>query len=330
MNKYFIKKLQFQELGSPKDGKVSRGRYLYIPEDNEGFFPSLSQTELNDTTMLPIVPSSLNEKVYCTYVYHNDKFHESTAKNPRNEYRFYLNAKIDPNRSFFEPTDIIVFKKEKTDNDFIYKISLFKENEENYEFLNDIISSTQKNFLTFNNDLPFLDSITFNDDDLEVFFPKEVEEKVKERQEVIKNKTSEIEEVRGASLFNSTSFRDFVLLAYKSKCAITNEAIFYKKLINLEAAHIKPKSHNGSFLPCNGIAMSRDIHWAFDRGMFTINEDYSIAVHNDIKNNLLNEYNNQKISIPEDPFFRPEKEFLQYHKENVFGLFKRAGVLRAI
>ena len=104
---------------------------------------------------------------------------------------------------------------------------------------------------------------------------------------------------------------------------------FYDKLINLEAAHIKPKSHSGSFLPCNGIAMSRDIHWAFDKGMFTINEDYTITVHEELKNTLLNKYDNQKINIPTEDFFKPEKNFLQYHKEKVFGLFKHSGVLRA-
>jgi hypothetical protein len=55
MKRYFIKKLKPQEMGSPVDGKVSRGKYLYITKDNEGFFPSLSTTEFNDTIILPIV-----------------------------------------------------------------------------------------------------------------------------------------------------------------------------------------------------------------------------------------------------------------------------------
>ena len=67
---YYIKKLQFQELGSPKpDGSVSRGRYMLISKKNEGFFPPLSITELNDAILLPIIPPLSSEKVYCTLVY---------------------------------------------------------------------------------------------------------------------------------------------------------------------------------------------------------------------------------------------------------------------
>ncbi|MGN9076693.1 hypothetical protein ACTM9V_05085 [Oliverpabstia intestinalis] len=41
-----------------------------------------------------------------------------------------------------------------------------------------------------------------------------------------------------ASLFNSVSFRDFVMTGYKNKCAITGNVIRYGSFMNLEAAHI--------------------------------------------------------------------------------------------
>ncbi|MCK5028143.1 MAG: HNH endonuclease [Bacteroidales bacterium] len=336
MSKYYIKKLGFQELGSPKsDGSISRGRYMLISKKSEDFFPHLSETELNDTIILPIISPENHEKIYCSYVFHNDKFHGSLAKSPRNEYRLYLNSKIDPNRSYFKPDDIVVFSKyEGEESISTYQMILIRKDQRNYNVLNTIIniSPLEGGHALYNEELAFIETIANNVESItSIVIPEEVKKDVKKKQEEIKEEIStDIEGTKGANLFNSVSFRDFVLLGYQNKCAITNEAIFYDKLINLEAAHIRPKAHSGSFLPCNGIAMSRDMHWAFDRGMFAINEDYTIDVHKDVKNSLLNRFDKQKINLPIEDFFKPEPTFLKYHRENIFGLFKHAGVIRAL
>lgn len=330
---YYIKKLGFQESGSPNEnGKLQRGKYILVSKKSGDFFPPLSQTEYNDTIILPIIPPNSNQKVYCSYVYHNDKYHGSTAKSPRNEYRLYVNSNIDPTQTYFKPKDIIVFNKIETEDKVpIYQLISFRPNDINYEELDILITNSKftGGHALVDNKLSFIDDLIFNIDSLETIVPDEVKKVVQKKQEEYSQESTEdIEATRGANLFNSVSFRDFVLLGYQNKCAVTNEAICYDKLTNLEAAHIKPKSHFGSFLPCNGIAMSRDIHWAFDKGMFTINDDYTITIHGDVKNTLLKKYDNQKINIPIEDFFKPEKKFLQYHKEKIFGLFKHSGVLR--
>lgn len=331
---HYIKKLVFQELGSPtSDGKVSRGRYFLISKKSEDFFPPLSETELNDTIVLPVIPPNSNQKVYCSYVFHNDKFHGSTAKSPRNEYRLYLNNKLDPDRSFFKPNDIVVFSKYLQDENVpVYQIDLFREGQEYYDYLNKVVinSALSGGHALIKESLPFIKTSMTNVDNLETIIPEEVKKVVIDKQNELNDDTLDIETTKGSNLFNSVSFRDFVLLGYQNKCAITNEAIFFDKLINLEAAHIKPKSHSGSFLPCNGIALSRDMHWAFDKGMFTITEDYTVLVHDDVKDTLLNKYNNQKINLPIENFFKPEKTFLKYHQEKIFGLFKYSGVIRSL
>lgn len=62
-----------------------------------------------------------------------------------------------------------------------------------------------------------------------------------------KAQSGDIEEM--ASLFNSVSFRDFVMTGYKNRCAITGNVIRYGSFMNLEAAHIWPRSHKGLYLP---------------------------------------------------------------------------------
>lgn len=130
-----------------------------------------------------------------------------------------------------------------------------------------------------------------------------------------------------ASLFNSVSFHDFVLMEYKHQCAVTRRVIRYRNYMNLEAAHIWPRSHDGLYLPCNGIALCRDMHWAFDKGMFTIDDDYKIRVHPDIDSDYLRQYDKKTLFLPEDSFFQPSRENLRYHQRNIYGLFKTAGSL---
>ena len=330
---YYIKKLKFQELGSPKDGKVSRGRYFLVSKKIGDFFPPLSKTNLNDTIILPIIAPNSNQKIYCSYVFHNNKYHGSTAKNPRNEYRLYLNSDLDPNHSYFQPDDIVVFSKIETEELVsVYKMYLYKKEDENYSFLEQIIDKSESPgaHALYEKAFDFISDAKEDLDDLEVVIPEDVKKDIQKKQnEIALDTHEEIEASKGASLFNSSSFRDFVLLGYQNKCAVTGEAIYYKKLINLEAAHIKPQAHAGTFLPCNGIALSRDIHWAFDKGMFTINDDYTITVHKDISSSILEKYDNKPINIPKEDFFKPEKAFLKYHREKIFGLFKFSGGIRS-
>ena len=140
-----------------------------------------------------------------------------------------------------------------------------------------------------------------------------------------KAQSGDIDEM--ASLFNSVSFRDFVMTGYKQKCAITGNVIQYKSFMNLEAAHIWPRSHKGLYLPSNGIALCRDMHWAFDKGMFTIGDDFKIIVHPDVESDYLQQYNNKSSYIPENAFFRPDINNLHYHQTHIYGLFKTSGSL---
>lgn len=111
---------------------------------------------------------------------------------------------------------------------------------------------------------------------------------------------------------------DFVMTGYKQKCAITGNVIQYKSFMNLEAAHIWPRSHKGLYLPSNGIALCRDMHWAFDKGMFTIGDDFKVIVHPDVESDYLQQYNNKSLYIPENAFFRPDINNLHYHQTHIY------------
>lgn len=75
------------------------------------------------------------------------------------------------------------------------------------------------------------------------------------------------------------------------------------------------------------IALCRDIHWAFDKGFITLDNELKVNVHPDVTSYWLNSFNDKSIFIPEDPFFRPAIENIEYHRNNIYGLFLTSGRL---
>jgi len=328
--KYYLKKCGFQELGSVgADGIVHRGRYLLTSMNEEvlAMFPPLSVAQLNDSALLPIMPLYSGEKVYCNFVYHNDKYHGSTAAHPRNEYRIYLNKALEQNRNLFCADDIMVIRTEEiTDEDnqvqTVYLMDLVKDKASaEYAQLNTAIENypIRGGYGVFDGILPF--------------FEKKVES-LKQSQDstvVIDNSVTQriisAQPDSLASLFNAATFRDFVMVGYDNLCAITGTVIRYESYMNLEAAHIRPKSHGGTFLPNNGIALCRDLHWAFDKGFFTLNDNYEVQVHPKVTSEYLRSFDGKKIRIPSNPFFVPDIESIRYHRNSVYGLFLTTGRL---
>lgn len=328
---FFIKKLGRQEMGSPTtnpDGtiKFHRGRYMLISKEYYDFFPHLSKTVLNDSTALPILTEHLDEIVYAQYVYHNSK-HVDTAHvegQPRDESRIYLNSKIDDGKKLYLPGDIVVMMRCKQEDVTFYPTHVFSPMSPFYKFWNTKLGNSTYAVWEGENAPSFEQEFILPSKSANILGDKKVEQAVKIQQEQALEHP-EIEQKMGADLFNSRTFHDFVMMAYGEKCAVTKRVIACNGFSNLEAAHIMPQAHKGSFLPCNGIAMSRDMHCVFDKGFFTIENDYTIIVHPEVlkTDSYLNEYNGHKITIPTVDYFRPHPQFLQHHRDNVYGTFRQ-------
>jgi hypothetical protein len=332
MSRYYLKKLGRQELGVKPDGGIARGRYIYVSKACELFFPHLSRTVTNDNVLIPLIPPFSDDKIYSAYVYHNDKY--TVPGGSRDEYRLYLNRALDPDRKYYQPDDIIVFEKVETEGVIPqYILYLYRPGEQHYEDLGKLIglSPIKGGHALIPDELTFLPQRDIDTDEAAVVIAPEIRSDIiEQQQEALAAEEADVEDTRGASLFGADSFRDFVLLAYGYRCAVTGTAIRYKKLSNLEAAHIQPRAHAGTFLPCNGIALSRDMHWAFDKGMITISDDFTIIVHEHLMGTPLKEYAGKNILLPAEPYFQPEKKFLRHHRENIFGLFLYSGSIRIL
>ncbi len=327
--RYYIKRCGAQELGSVKaTGKPQRGRYLLTSMNSEvlSFFPPLSQTQKNDYSMVCCIPLYLNTKVYCRFVYHNDKYHHSTAAHPRNEHRLYINLDLEGGALLFKTGDILVFRKKD-------------ENEPNSELLLDYIPMSNGTEYKFYKKL-------IDDSDIKggyavcngviEFFENKVDARLQTQSVTIdpalikaldtdKNSNDKV-----AGLFNQVMFRDFLLVGYEELCAITRTVIRYDNFMNIEAAHIRPKAQGGEFLPSNGLMLSRDLHWAFDKGFFSITDELKVMVHPKAKSEFLNSFNGTKLFIPRDSFFQPNIENVKWHRKHLYGLFLTSGAIREV
>lgn len=335
----YIHRCYENELGYRAGVPKKAGRFLFIDKKTTQFFPHLSTLELNDNILINLLDSN-NNIILSNYIYHNSKTATINPKEKRDEYRLYITNEIDINRDLFKPNDIIVFTKYKIDNQLYFKLNLFpvEESNDKYQQLNTFLIKAKTGMREVNHLLVNIDLVDFLKVDIEIneeekIIPEQTIDRIITNQKHLLDNLEETSKVDKevpsdeTGLIKSNNFRDIVLFAYMGKCAITGKSITYESLSNLEAAHIMPQSHNGPDAIPNGLALSRDLHWAFDKGFFTIrysSDMYLVDVHDKVKENeVMKEIDGHEIFKPSDSRFRPHNNALEYHQKHIFGTFKQ-------
>lgn len=123
-----------------------------------------------------------------------------------------------------------------------------------------------------------------------------------------------------------SAFRTIVLSNYEHTCAVTGQRFKSPRHVEADGAHIIGKEVAGTDDPRNGIALSKSVHWAFDRGIFTISNQYEVIVNPKVADASTDKFpviemNRKKILLPKDGYYWPHPEALAWHKETVFDLF---------
>jgi putative restriction endonuclease len=121
--------------------------------------------------------------------------------------------------------------------------------------------------------------------------------------------------------FREAAFAGAVKTAYADTCAMTG-----LKIVNgggrteVQAAHIRPVADSGTDSVRNGLALSGTVHWMFDRGLISINDDYSLIIAkggvSDTIGRMLNP--DRRLRLPQGPEMRPHPQFLSYHRDHIF------------
>ena len=119
-------------------------------------------------------------------------------------------------------------------------------------------------------------------------------------------------------------FREVVLQAYKSRCALCEfDVQVAGQPVGIEAAHIKWHCAKGPARVENGMAMCVLHHKFFDAGLFTVLTDFTVLIgglaSGDSVEESLNKYGGSVLQvIPERSDQRPAAKFLRWHEQAVF------------
>ena len=132
-----------------------------------------------------------------------------------------------------------------------------------------------------------------------------------------------IEQILVNKKIRAASFRNQVLDAYDSTCAVTG-----LRIINgggkaeAQAAHIWSVADGGPDVVPNGVALSATAHWLFDRHLITFDDNLCLLVsHNKVPSDLLKLFppSGQKIRLPIDPQDHPRPDFVAKHRARFAG-----------
>lgn len=128
-------------------------------------------------------------------------------------------------------------------------------------------------------------------------------------------------------LVREARFRLTVVPAYDYTCALTG----YKLVTAdagciVDAAHIHQFARSRNNDPRNGIALSKNAHWAFDEGLWSVADDYRVILAKDRFQEagpaplLLLGLEGRRIHLPKNRELWPDARHLEWHRRNKLGL----------
>lgn len=117
----------------------------------------------------------------------------------------------------------------------------------------------------------------------------------------------------------SSAFRRVVVSNYDFRCAATGLRLELEDgSVMVEAAHIHPFSEAGDDDPRNGLALTPDMHWAFDRNLITPDTDYRWRVSRKLldkrilDHRVLTELDGQRLFLPKEARSYPKREAIEW------------------
>jgi putative restriction endonuclease len=132
-----------------------------------------------------------------------------------------------------------------------------------------------------------------------------------------------MEESRAPTKPRDAKFVDQVLENYRFTCSFCGfHAMLNRQAIGVDACHIRWHSAGGPDVSANGIALCKLHHWAFDKGVITLDLEMRICtasafvVHSDGGLPLHSLSGKSLICGPGGE--RPGAVYLQWHRANVY------------
>lgn len=120
-------------------------------------------------------------------------------------------------------------------------------------------------------------------------------------------------------------FRLVVVAAYRYTCALSRHRLTtITRGSMVDAAHIHQFADSRNNDPRNGLALSKNAHWMFDQGLWSIADDLTVLVaasHFTEENpggTMLTNYASQRVMLPDEERLWPDPGYLAWHRTKKF------------
>ena len=128
-------------------------------------------------------------------------------------------------------------------------------------------------------------------------------------------------ELEEDSYMRGQAFKVVIPQIYDHTCAISRLRLnsFEKSISMVDACHIIPFSESHDDSVGNGIALCPNLHRAFDRGLISISDDYTVLVSSSFAEDsssvfALSQFEGQPIKLPYNESFYPNRDCLAAHR----------------
>lgn len=282
---------------------------IVVPKDLAAFFPGLLDEVTSES---PTVESFIDAELWNGPNYlgtARTRYQHQTWGARRSPER-RLTSNLGPVRDLAAAGDALLFQRSLSDHNRM-KLTLVKAGS---ALFNDLASSFGKRRWGTLTEVPASNAEL-----------KEGEVEVAEKSnEVFQLFADSIDrhESRVQRIARDRAFRLAVLGNFGSTCAVTGRSLVSPSgQLGLDAAHIVPLGYKGTNDIRNGLALSKEIHWAFDLGLLAI-DGGAVVVANRVKADSRNFYlagfdgtNAHGMRFAK---VAPSKDALAWHREHVF------------
>jgi len=114
---------------------------------------------------------------------------------------------------------------------------------------------------------------------------------------------------------------EVVVLAYRHTCALTGYRMTTVDMESIvDAAHIHEFKDGRNNDPRNGMALTKNAHWQFDRGLWSLDENYQVILNKEKfveeggPGQRLADLDGRRVFLPNDPKYWPEQGYLSWHR----------------
>ena len=128
-------------------------------------------------------------------------------------------------------------------------------------------------------------------------------------------------ETTRSAIARDAAFRAILLTQYERRCAVSGIGLTTRLVAEAQAAHVVPLGRGGADEPRNGFILTRTLHWAFDRGLFGIDEHRRVIVPRPVQaiaaNEWLVQFQGRAIREASVESLRAAQEAFAWHRQNM-------------